>query len=155
MFEYAEAESTFDPWIPASPMPAASSKDPEDRATAELGSPAKPRLLFQQDGGRGSSRFSSRRTRNSTRLHLFPAHVASEEVKENLAALNGIEEDEVVQEKRHDLSYLEVVEEDEGPAGDILQKIDREAAASPRRVSDRYPKTAYTGIAGLITRLTG
>jgi hypothetical protein len=90
----------------------------------------------------GSTRFAaSSRRRNSTRLHLFPEHAASKEVKDAILALAGNEtpsaEDEAAGKKR-DLAYMEMVDEDEeqGTGVGIEAKI-LEAANSPVKVRCR------------------
>jgi hypothetical protein len=124
------------PWLPDSPAPTRSyggqaNFGEEDQVP---GSPMRPSTRAT-----GSTRFAaSSRRRNSTRLHLFPEHAASKEVKDAILALAGNEtpsaEDEAAGKKR-DLAYMEMVDEDDeqGTGVGIEAKI-LEAANSPVKV---------------------
>jgi hypothetical protein len=143
-FEYAqdsgEGSGLEAPWLPDSPAPTRSyggqaNFGEEDQAP---GSPMRP-----SKRATGSTRFAaSSRRRNSTRLHLFPEHAASKEVKDAILALAGNEtpstEDEAAGKKR-DLAYMEMVDEDEeqGTGVGIEAKI-LEAANSPVKVCCRF-----------------
>jgi hypothetical protein len=123
-FEYPDSGSgsTLEaPWLPDSPAPVRTvAVDHSDFSPAQA-SPSKP-----------SARFGSTRARNSTRLHLFPEHAASKEVKKVLSALAGGEDDgEEGTIKKRDLGYMEIVGEDDDPEIGIEEKI----LASPIKVS--------------------
>jgi hypothetical protein len=127
------------PWLPDSPAPTRSYGGQADFGEEDKvpGSPMRPSTRAT-----GSTRFAaSSRRRNSTRLHLFPEHAASKEVKDAILALAGNEtpsaEDEAAGKKR-DLAYMEMVDEDEeqGTGVGIEAKI-LEAANSPVKVRYR------------------
>jgi hypothetical protein len=142
-FEYAqdsgEGSGLEAPWLPDSPAPTRSYGGQADFGEEDQvpGSPMRPSTRAT-----GSTRFAaSSRRRNSTRLHLFPEHAASKEVKDAILALAGHEtpsaEDEAAGKKR-DLAYMEMVDEDEeqGTGVGIEAKI-LEAANSPVKVRYR------------------
>ena len=125
-FEYPNSSSGSSleaPWLPDSPAPARTAAGDRENFSPAQASPAKP-----------SARFGSTRARNSTRLHLFPEHAASKEVKKVLSALAGGEDDgEEDNVKKRDLGYMEIVREDDDPQIGIEEKI----LASPIKVSYR------------------
>ncbi|KAG7575438.1 hypothetical protein FFLO_00257 [Filobasidium floriforme] len=149
-FEYAqdsgEGSGLEAPWLPDSPAPTRSyggqaNFGEEDQVP---GSPMRPSTRAT-----GSTRFAaSSRRRNSTRLHLFPEHAASKEVKDAILALAGNEtpsaEDEAAGKKR-DLAYMEMVDEDDeqGTGVGIEAKI-LEAANSPVKPQRALPRSFAT-----------
>jgi hypothetical protein len=146
-FEYAadsgEGSGLEAPWLPDSPAPvrsyggqARSVRAGDEHQTEVPDSPVGP-------SGRpsASTRFAaSSRRKNSTRLHLFPEHAASKEVKDAILALAGNEmsvaEEEAAGRKR-DLAYMELVDEDEEQGAVVGMGIEEkilEEANSPVKV---------------------
>lgn len=131
-FEYVDSSSgsgLAEAWLPESPAPLRTYN------TDMMGQ--------EQGSGSNSRRFgASSRRRNSTRLHLFPEHAASKEVKDAILALAGNDEDEAQVEvaatgpKKRDLAYMEQVDEDEEEGGKVgIEEKILKAANSPVKVS--------------------
>jgi len=140
------------PWLPDSPAPVRTYGAAVDQAGADGDFDTKQGSSSNSNSMRGSpSRSSARpsarftgassRRRNSTRLHLFPEHAASREIRDVLLALAGNVTEEEAQVdtglgKKRDLAYMEQVDEDEELGVAIEEKI-LEAANSPIKVSGR------------------